>query len=584
MAENDPDRPKEFQHDPLENPAKQIRLLRFQPCDHTDDPLELELSTWPTSNPPKYTAISYTWGPIEMQTVHVNGQTLEVRTNCHYTLSQVRARYPESYIWLDSICINQRDNGEKTYQVAMMKDIYVGASLVLVCVGKHEDGSETVVEVARAMEREVRKAAREREEEGGVDEMDRVVIGPLYRKEWSRCVEALQKDEALELREALIAFMERPYWNRLWITQEVAAAQRVLQVLVGSDTISWLGMYLLLELTEIGNASSAPSALWEDVEQWSRYRPYAIAPLWYDIRLSFLEVESALQLSSERLCYDPRDRIYGLLGLIDWSSTNTPIMPDYDKTPLQLAVDITERVQELVFVSRTLVALDVLHKDLDMQSLRKSALSGTRECSTHKHLKWSNFSGVALLARSVENQGSEIVLVGSEEQLSEHRVPEAIRKMIKNHHDKQPETDPKPLATGNEIVGFLTHKAEPGDILAYPNSFNDGDRILLVLRPTHSGQFDVVGQGFLIGEFTWKSLAGIENPTKKGWRDEHDFISIFVDMTAEDAVLFVGQDLVRDEEGEESYNPEARVERLFVNPVAQPKGAGRIRASKETSS
>ncbi|KJX96171.1 hypothetical protein TI39_contig785g00001 [Zymoseptoria brevis] len=55
--------------------------------------------------------------------------------------------YPETYIWLDSICIDQEMDREQSHQVSMMKDIYVKADWVLACIGPHENGSEVILEV-----------------------------------------------------------------------------------------------------------------------------------------------------------------------------------------------------------------------------------------------------------------------------------------------------------------------------------------------------------------------------------------------------------------------------------------------------
>ncbi|KAF9763118.1 hypothetical protein IL306_003236 [Fusarium sp. DS 682] len=93
-------------------------------------------------------AISYTWGDSGFtEKTSINGQVMAVTKNCHYALTQVNDRYPSSpgnpvYIWIDSICINQDDNDEKSYQVAMMGDIYTKAFKVLACIGPHEDNSE----------------------------------------------------------------------------------------------------------------------------------------------------------------------------------------------------------------------------------------------------------------------------------------------------------------------------------------------------------------------------------------------------------------------------------------------------------
>ncbi|EGP85205.1 uncharacterized protein MYCGRDRAFT_28495, partial [Zymoseptoria tritici IPO323] len=123
-----------FKHGPLRDSETQIRLIRLKPG-RQDDNIELELSTWNFANAPEYHAISYTWGADVRRIIFINGLAHWVRHNCHYALMQARLHYPETYIWLDSICIDQGANKEKSHQVAMMKDIYVKADWVLACIG-----------------------------------------------------------------------------------------------------------------------------------------------------------------------------------------------------------------------------------------------------------------------------------------------------------------------------------------------------------------------------------------------------------------------------------------------------------------
>ncbi|KAF2168425.1 hypothetical protein M409DRAFT_21175 [Zasmidium cellare ATCC 36951] len=454
-----------------------------------------------------------------------------------------------------------------------MKDIFVGASLVLVCIGPHENGSEKVVAIATEMENAVMAAALE--EGKDVYQLNHVVLGPWYHKHWTRCIEALQKEETIRLRNALMSFMDRPYWTRLWILQEVAAADRKLQVLCGSSTMSWLGVYLLLELREMGNFPSAPSILGDQVQQWLRYWKKWIADLWSDRRLATLDIEGALDLASDRLCNDPRDRVYGLLGFIDWSVSDAPLLPDYDKTVVQLAIDVLERIGDLRATRKTLVPLEVFAGNEAMRQLRQRSQQGARTCTNRKLMKWAYFTGIQLRTSKGEDElpGKGISLGTPGDRLDESQIPGSIKGMLEDHYQSHPESDLKPLAVGSQVVGFAGHETQVDDVLAYPEIFRHNEQIFLVLRHRPENNFDVVGQGFLVGRHTWKSLAAVTH-----WKDKEDFMTFSVDMTAEDAVLFIGQDLIIDEDGTERYDLEARFERLAVNPIGQPGGAGFFQA------
>ncbi|KAF2846369.1 hypothetical protein T440DRAFT_350103, partial [Plenodomus tracheiphilus IPT5] len=87
---------------------------------------------------PPYYAISYTWdNPLSTTKIVVNGEPLEVREHCQYALQQTQAFVMDvnTYVWQDALCIDQQNLHEKSFQVAMMGEIYKKAESVLACVG-----------------------------------------------------------------------------------------------------------------------------------------------------------------------------------------------------------------------------------------------------------------------------------------------------------------------------------------------------------------------------------------------------------------------------------------------------------------
>jgi hypothetical protein len=72
-----------------------------------------------------YSALSYAWGDLEKPkvTLFVNGHQLEVTENCLFALKELRresmAQSKTCTIWVDAICINQKDLDERSQQVAL---------------------------------------------------------------------------------------------------------------------------------------------------------------------------------------------------------------------------------------------------------------------------------------------------------------------------------------------------------------------------------------------------------------------------------------------------------------------------------
>lgn len=79
--------------------------------------------------------MSYVWGaPTITVPIVVNEQRYDATPNCHAALRRLR-EVGESPLWVDSICINQKDNSEKETQIPLMGDIYSQAQEVIVWLG-----------------------------------------------------------------------------------------------------------------------------------------------------------------------------------------------------------------------------------------------------------------------------------------------------------------------------------------------------------------------------------------------------------------------------------------------------------------
>lgn len=217
-----------FKHKPFVNPQAQIRLLMILPGD-PDEVIRLTSDVFCLKSPPHYKAISYTWGNEENpKTVYVDDEPLKVRDNCHHVLWQARLHFPGSWIWIDSICIDQSNDEEKSCQVQMMWHIYRCADLVLSCVGPHAGNSELIVEAAQEiLELLLVEYAHSEERDYEFDHMA-----------WAS---ARGESYFVALQSAYENFSERPYWSRLWIIQEMRASgkgcDRGLRILCGQDSL-----------------------------------------------------------------------------------------------------------------------------------------------------------------------------------------------------------------------------------------------------------------------------------------------------------------------------------------------------------
>lgn len=138
-----------FSYQPL--PARSIRVIKLLPSRRRTDPLKCSIKHLHLDHvsAQPYEALSYVWGePTRRWPLDCDGKELLVTKNCHEALVNLRRRFLPRTLWIDAICINQAGTDEATTerngQVAMMGEIYLKASRVLVWLGPAHAGLSTL--------------------------------------------------------------------------------------------------------------------------------------------------------------------------------------------------------------------------------------------------------------------------------------------------------------------------------------------------------------------------------------------------------------------------------------------------------
>ena len=128
---------------PLSN-TRDIRVLDITSSLYEfQSPVQCTLRVISIDNPlEKYQALSYAWGSAaRTHTILCDGKSFRVTQNLDEALRRIREKIFlqdvfSSTIWIDDICINQDDNSEKSKQVAMMGDIYHRSSRLVIWLGE----------------------------------------------------------------------------------------------------------------------------------------------------------------------------------------------------------------------------------------------------------------------------------------------------------------------------------------------------------------------------------------------------------------------------------------------------------------
>lgn len=348
-----------FSYDRLPDPKRHIRLLEIVNLDETRDvPVHCRLSTWSIHDAPKYHAISYTWGPADQQRpILINRTLFEVRKNCEYVLKQAKWYHSDDrelsdsqrYIWCDAICIDQTNDAEKADQVSIMSDIYQRAERVLACAGDRSDDIAYLFNRVRANSAFLRIfgffCLQYKDVQPGSFAAGGLVLrdGLLTRLIVVLWVILQTLLGHKQMFEGVRALAMRDYFKRLWVYQELFLGRDIV-LCCGRERVSLKTLYPLVAIT-LGRVFLAKNTPYWLVVQMAA--PIIAAGAMY--RLPRQPLRKLLISGKDLECMDQRDKVYGILSMVDWGKDVIPLRPDYSvqKDVFSLAVEITAKLQEL---------------------------------------------------------------------------------------------------------------------------------------------------------------------------------------------------------------------------------------------
>ncbi|KAK0702799.1 heterokaryon incompatibility protein-domain-containing protein [Lasiosphaeris hirsuta] len=309
-----------FEYDNLAR--DEIRVLTLLPGNDAD-PIRCEFKSLKrTAAASTFSALSYLWGPEpqDYETIIVGGCRLPIRPSLHDALVALRrASLEKQRLWVDALCINQFSPEEKKHQIRQMGQIYTCASSVTVWLGKAAGDSDYV--------------------------MDTISAG--------RSAEYTTR----RFMTAMIAIFNRPWFTRTWVVQEFVLNRKPPVIACGFNKplISWTD-FNDAYVTAFPQAANAEIALLPDPH---RFEMLPLLDSWLEIHRVYRTFESfraGIQSASpERPTYalhsalyatrifqatDPRDKVYGVLGMTNPES-QAHIDPNYAKSVDEVFHDAT---------------------------------------------------------------------------------------------------------------------------------------------------------------------------------------------------------------------------------------------------
>jgi hypothetical protein len=144
---------------------------------------------------------------------------MSITSNLLDAMRRLRSTSKSRLLWIDAVCINQRDLDKRAEQMPLMGKIYSGASKVMVWVGE-EDASRVVIKIFRDRTTLTRR------------------LGPFGSKHHLFRERFMNRGDYQSTLAAICSFVQKPWFERAWCFQEVVLF-RDAQFLYGSTELDF---------------------------------------------------------------------------------------------------------------------------------------------------------------------------------------------------------------------------------------------------------------------------------------------------------------------------------------------------------
>lgn len=256
----------------------------------------------------KFDAISYVWGSIYPSKVLLcdnvvdrrgEPSPLTITPSLYSALMRFRLPNRDRWLWADAVCINQKDDNEKSRQVQLMAEIYAKARFTLIWLGSDRLGARCL----NFFKTLVSKSG---------DDHD-------VKEEIRQGVERIFPDDGY--RQIRLFFQDQEWFSRRWVIQEVAESHFPV-VYCRDSEITWpdfvAGVNLLTQFSPREFDISGT-----DINVLTKIKDINVLWKVHNAPFRILDLLTVFH-SSE--CDRNRDRIYALMNL-----TDIKITPDYSR-------------------------------------------------------------------------------------------------------------------------------------------------------------------------------------------------------------------------------------------------------------
>jgi len=332
-------RPRGHLYGPLDKAESQTRLIKIQPAE-TDNDFEVIRCTMIIVSlrnlSEKYLALSYVWGADRAaEPLLVNGH--EVHTTANLADFLVRYRkmssvvpdwiFAHMYLWVDAVCINQDDVAERSSQVEIMGDIYKQAHATLAWIGVNDGDSEYAVKTIMEISQMIAERPPDSDPLAWMNAEQTHLWGADAEKDPSGI------SSYNRFWDAANRLLDRDYWGRAWIAQELALSKGVFMI-CGQRSMPWHAILVVLSWLLRIEGRSRPEfvdvRLWPLLSTRNGRRLLHWGNLTKFLNIQYL-VKAAKETKDEDLpllwkdfvmytrilqATDPVDKLYSVLGMV----------------------------------------------------------------------------------------------------------------------------------------------------------------------------------------------------------------------------------------------------------------------------
>ena len=361
------DQQPHYHHTPLVNPLKCFRLFQLYPLQE-DGVIRGSTDQYAIDNPPQYIALSYEWGSaLDPHWIEVDGSRFQIRSNLLNILTEcVRRKHIDRSFFIDAVCIDQSNSGERNAQVRLMSRIYRESLETSVWLNANVPYMEGLLNFLTYLQDNPRlphirftnfrsDGAGRTIRHGATDNSIAQRLHPMFtRTQYLPSGEEIcvgrNEGYGIRMRHGadfrcltceLMELLKATYWSRIWVVPEF---------ILGRQTSINCGRSVTTSRT-LKYAISVLISFRDDIFLDASSRdmgPHVLDP----VGLKLIRMKELLQnmkdntaidimywfdRSGAQYCADDKDRLYSLLGL-DAACGNFPV--DYTHSRLRVFLDL----------------------------------------------------------------------------------------------------------------------------------------------------------------------------------------------------------------------------------------------------